>query len=424
MINASLKKYEGRQGFFPVSINCKQDTFFTTDQLPAAAAFIRANSRKNLYSTMATFQSGNRCLANISEITGHLIDIDSHIQTPTPEELTELKTLLLAEMRAGVLPYGNIKDTGRGIQVEIVLKAGSGTDIAKFNLIQEALLLKFEQVLAGFGSFTLYGVEKGLTIDKAVKNANRLSRIIGTLNTKAGRKCRSLYATAKEYTQEDLLKKYGLQITAKNGKTVKLEALADATPERILEATGQERKAFKGYGNYTAATLRGARIQDLFSLIKKRNKAGQAEGYRENLLYILAYLFREQMATAEEIAEELLKINQEFIKPLNRADVIKHARYAIQGQQRYFSNKTIIALLDITPAERKDFKTVITASESRKRRNERYYAETKQMNAAAKAYKLEEVRQLKAKGWNNTQIAKAVRLSRRTLQRWHTSGKL
>lgn len=422
MINATLKMYEGRRGYFPVSIDCTKDTYFTTsaEDLAAASEYVQQNRQKALYATVATFTEKARTQAAILELAAHFIDIDSHIVQPTEKELQGLKNMLLDHMKAGALPYGDIKDSGRGLGILIKLKPGQ-TDIAKYATTQEALQIKIDEIIGNYNA--LFGTEK-MTLDKAVKNANRLTRITGSYNAKAGKYCANLYTTAKEYTQAELLQKYGLYILNKKNEKIELQPLATATPAEVLNATQEQRKAFKGYKAYTAETLRQARLKDLLALIQKRNRAHVCTGYRENLIYIACYLLREKGYTLEDMAADALQINGLFAEPLSASDTLKHCRYAAQGPQRYFTNRSIIDLLNISEDERKDFLTIITPAESRKRRNRRYYDNSsayrlvKAANQNGREERKKRARELLAAGHSHTDAARLLNVSRMTIYRW------
>jgi hypothetical protein len=416
MLNASLKKFKNRNGYIPISMNCCIDTYFTSETLAEADNYIEVYKDSQLYTTNCTFKSENRSRYNVAEITALYIDIDSHLVTPTDKELEALKEFILEKAKAKIIPYpSSIVDSGRGVHLHFNLKNAADTNL--YSLLARALQEKIDTIIKDFDIF--YGVENFTQCDKSKKNANDLHRIVGTYNPKANKYAKLLYSCRNTYTLEQLQKDYNLTLKDTKGRVMDLEGL---TAEDICIANTKELKEYKGRClAFTKETLRTARLQDLFSIIRLRNARNILEGYRFNLLTVLLPLLRENNPTINDLLENVREFNNTFKKPLEDKEVINYVAWALQQPKGYQSNRHIISTLGLTEREQTHLKTLINPKLAKKRKNARYYSNSsfyqiiKARNEEKREKAIAKAKDLREQGYKLKDIATALDRTTRTI---------
>lgn len=440
-LNPCLNRFKGQPGYFSIAIrkpesdNLEIFRYFTADEILKANSYIQQNADKNnVYYNVATFKERKALTALIDTVKLHYIDIDNHINSMTPAEAREMVKAISVHFNKDIPEPSQIVYTGNGFQVLFDL-TGS-IDIVKWKLIQEALNLKCDEIIAGYNA--LLGVENNARADK-LTNANRYLRTPGTINTRdiAGTGCRYaevIYNSGNAYTQDEIIKNYpGLTYIEKK-KAHSLQDLDKLNASDILKATKTQLKEFKKYNKaYTEATLNQARLKDYITIINLRNAAGVMEGYRNNLLMLAANTIILQTTKAEEIKKMMADINSLFAKPLTGPELQKwyasNVNSIIKGRRFYHSNGYIINLLGITEAEQKKLLTIIdrkevnrryyqTHQDQEKARKKADYLPQKQLTEKCRRIDAKTCQDLKALGCSITDIARQLKLSRPTVYRY------
>lgn len=178
-------------------------------------------------------------------------------------------------------------------------------------------------------------------------------------------------ANTLEIELPDMLDKHAVRSFIKNNNEVaKLIGKINKTKKK--ENTKQNSKG-KLYYYGTEYSMLQARLSDLETLLLKYRD--QEKGHREYILFLYRYwnlCINEDKSTC---LNKTLELNRRLSKPLSEKEVIQ----ATKSAEKYFdqnkcfrlNNANIIKILNITPEEMKDMKTIISKAECLKRKQER-----------------------------------------------------
>jgi DNA-directed RNA polymerase specialized sigma54-like protein len=189
-----------------------------------------------------------------------------------------------------------------------------------------------------------------------------------------------------------------------------------------------------------------ARASDIETLCRLRNY--DVKGYRNSLLHCYAYWKGIYIRDMEALSSIVYELNDRFIEPLKQSEVdamIRSVDRAIEkfidyeqgirsGEDKrvsrkmkerggyWYTNETLIDMLDITEEEQRHLKTIIGTNEKYRRNNIRRRKERRNeagltMREQQKKDNIKAVKELAAKGLNQSEIAKEVGLHQSNVSR-------
>lgn len=189
--------------------------------------------------------------------------------------------------------------------------------------------------------------------DMSATDAARMMRIPGTRNTKTD--------GLVQIWERPKVPRYTLE-----------EIVTDYLPDLALrkeKKPGRPRKIVQLFNLYT---LHYWRLRDLVTLAELRD--WDLRGYREKILFLFRYWQLIYVQDSEEALRQALDLNARFKHPLSEREVTTATRSAEKGFLRHkdgkgynYSNTRLIEFLDITPEEQRHLKTIISATEKRRR---------------------------------------------------------
>jgi DNA-binding CsgD family transcriptional regulator len=268
---------------------------------------------------------------------------------------------------------------------------------------------------------------KPLSADRQALDAARVLRVIGTRHSGAGMLVEALTPPGEVWDFDALADEILPWTRAE---------MHDLRTQRALRRPQEPpRKPPQGY---SAETLWEARLSDLQTLRRIRWFGELPPGQRDLWLFVagvaMSWLVEPFLMTRElfALAREAGSWSEPEAASRMQA-VFKRAHMARRGQRlefggveidpRYrFRSQTIIELLEITSEEERQMITLISEDERRRRDRERKEQERRragvQDRAAVAAQRNVEAHKLRSEGQSVSQIAQALGLSKRQIQRY------
>lgn len=353
------------------------------------------NATSSWYVSRNGFTSRTRASASARQINAFMFDIDVHNESNvSPADLFgKLMTLVnnndLAEPTMVV-------DTGRGLHVYYVLDNSISTRCANgkandklvswFKDIESRMAITFESHFCDMD---------GADVDAAVYDLARVARIPGTYNAKARRYARLLKA---------------------DGPTPSLAELSKAFIDTLFKPKAPRRRRMTNNSTiYIAAQAQRARKIEMLQALR----GASCKGTRE-LMCFLYYNASAQAYDRKLAAQKTIAFNERFDTPLPLAEVRQAIRSVdsveltygpYRGQRGFYpvSNAKLCNLLNVSADEN----TVINFAGSTAKT--RHRAERKLHTARKREQRNKRIKDLKASGLTNREIARQVGVSLRTV---------
>jgi len=335
--------HDDRSSFYILSTDATgewSDSAFKADAL----ANYEFNLVSNYYITHNGFTGKRRLSVRTRQLNSLFFDLDCHEASPSQCEplVREILARVNRAVRTATLPMPTmVVDSGRGVHLYYVLDKsvpyrfrGAGEvnepGISFFCHVQEQLADVLDEVLDGLD---------GVTVDRAVFDHTRVSRIPDTFNAKAGRRARLVGASEAYHSLSDL-------------DTYKPAAL----PKR---AAGLPKKT----SGKPAVILKYDRL-----MMSRLNKVAELQAYRQydcegnrELMCFVYYNTAVQIYSQEDAWDRLLAFNALFKKPVPqselggiRSSVSQVAN--VKGEKGYYvlNASSLVRLLSLTEKEMLD----------------------------------------------------------------------
>lgn len=316
------------------------------------AAHLSEWTGENVYFSQNTFYRPQRRLENIKQLRSLYVDLDTYNQDLTNEQVIGL--LEMDFFRQSIPEPNIIIHSGRGLVLVWLIEPVPSMAVPLWTAVQKYLLDQLKE----FGG------------DSKCVDASRIFRVAGTINAKSG-----------AHVEAEMLHdyRYGL-------REIQEDYLPDLTPkvnEKGEKKLNGRKKVVRLYNTYS---LHFARLQDITRLVELRNY--DMTNYREITCFLYRYWECCFDNDPQEALRRTLELNASFTYPLPQSEVIRSTRSAekaweaknskeakeIAKQQGFgdsgynFTNKKLIAWLDITREEMTQLSTIIDAAEKRRRR--------------------------------------------------------
>ncbi len=357
-----------------------------------------------------------RTVSNVSRITSAWVDFD-YYNIPQFDGITPDGLLQGVMVTFPWMPMPTIlQDSGRGAYFKwCFTQPLDASLLSQWQRMMDALVRLFD--FAG--------------ADANAKDASRVLRVPGTLNSKSGRTVTARITgprTSFEAFRTTVLDAYQVH-----------EQRIQLTPDPRPDAPAPTRKPLSAKPKQQAQSIRPYqlaldRISDYHTLAQLR---GPMTDYRHRMLFCFAasmVWYRSDMAGIEEeldafAAEHFADASRYTAKRvqsvLDRLSETKSGVVAIHNGQRAprryrLSNNTITAMLNISPDEQRQLKTIISPDERNRRREERRRAKGMQPRAeylAASEQRRDAVLAMRKQGQTTAAIAAALGITRQHINR-------
>ncbi len=333
-----------------------------------------------------------------------VIDID-YYNIPALKELEAWQVYNLIRLEKDIQEPSAVIDSGRGLYLVYFLEKTISTVKSRrlFKLVATTLVNE----LADYGA------------DRKCTDVSRIIRVVGSINSKSGRSVSIIEADiTKRYNLGDILSYYIGEIELFKKPRIKTKNIT---------------VDFSKYKK-SSLTLNTKIADDIKLLVNMRD--GDVEGLRELIIYLYALHLNKAYISPEEVCEKCLQLNDSFVKPLDRKEVVNN----IKATKYNYKTQTLIELLDITEEEQQELAVLIGSEEKKDRkqeRNKRYYINNKvkqiekckvnyrkKLHEAGKKTKAEQnaemailVGELMDKGLSQRKIAEELHTSAATVNR-------
>jgi hypothetical protein len=281
----------------------------------------------------------------------------------------------------------------------------------------------------------LYYKLKHLGADMAATDGARILRLPGTINSKNNSICRALLIDDSiEYSMYDLREEY---LNYKNrGKQLEFVEAKKSTNNKVI--------ANSFFNSYS---LHMTRSNDILLLCKLRNY--DVKGYRNMILHCFAYWKGIYIRDEEELAKEVIDLNNSFKEPLRETQVnailrcipkaidrfIVYEQGVRSGERKrvtkgmrdkegyWYKNETLIERLDITEYEQSKLKTIIGTQEKYKRNNNKRTAKRRNEDGLTqreqqKQDTIKNIQELKDQGLSQSKVSKQLGKGIATVKRY------
>lgn len=405
--------------------------------------------RLNSYITQSEFTQPNRRVVNLWRVGVLWLDMDTY-KTPwgAGRSLeTQVRDMLWILADKGYPEPSLIMSSGRGLYIKWFHEGLPRAALPRWN----AVMREITKEMAEWGS------------DFAAKDASRVLRVTGTINSKSGETVKVLHMKADERGLPvrysfDYLSEYFLPLTREQSREKRLAAIARHAE---YESRRKERQARRGFGQghpsvyrdypnlrpFSAQQLAWDRVEDLRRLVALRRNGhtdSGLEGYRELMLFWqmnhlllsqqvgLRNFWRESHALATELDPKWAQ--REGRNTLGT--LFTKAKAQLNGEKVEFHgklwnplytprNQTLIDAFRITPDEERQMKTIISQSVAMERARTRDQERKRTMRRAMgmKEQKMENLREqavdlVKKQGMSYRKASEMLDVPVSTVHRW------
>ena len=305
---------------------------FSADQLQSAVASIDRTA--DTFASQNSFFYPVRRTNNVQQLRSLFVDLDCYRNALTPEQaLWQLEQ----DFFGSILPLPNlVVMTGRGLALTWYLKPAPADALPLWQFAEDWICKQLEHLGA----------------DSAATDAARVLRLTGTVNTKNGVVVQAMQCHVGRLDLKDWKRNW---LPAKQPKT------------RTGKRTGTVNPLLTVY------SLHYQRMQDIQALVLLRS--GHCDGQRELILFLYRYYGLLFYKDTKSALDAVLTLNEQFTCPLPWREVVRDTRSAervLERGRRYnYTNRKLIDLLDITPEEQRQLKTIIGTKEKYRRNNEK-----------------------------------------------------
>lgn len=350
-----------------------------------------------------------RRVENIRQFRALYIDIDG---VEGDQVACSYRILELAENKEIPKPT-MIVNSGRGIHVYWRIKNAPYGALYTWQELEDYLYYKL----------------KHLGADMAATDGARILRLPGTINSKNNSTCRALMVDDSiEYSMYDLREAY-LNYKPK-GRQLEIQEAKKKTSNKVVA------NAF-----FNSYSLHTERAKDLTMLCKLRNY--DVKGYRNMILHCFAYWKGIYIRDEEELAKEVIDLNNSFKEPLKESEVngilrcipkaidkfIAYEQGVRSGERKrvtkgmkdkdgyWYKNETLVERFKMTEYEQSKMITIIGIEEKYKRnnknrRNKRRNEEGLTSREQQKNDTIKAVKELYEKGYKQVEIVKELNLTK------------
>lgn len=306
--------------------------------------------KMNIYTGMSDYKGVRR---NSSNLYGsRMINIDLDVYNTKYEDYEDDE--LLMEMqpyfdKVGIQPSVYI-NSGHGKYISFILDSNINLKLSSMKDLYQNVCKKLIDLLSPFGA------------DKKCSDPTHVFRVPGSVNMKTNEQAYIVFLEESKTINISMLgEKLGIPKVKKEKKTLKKSKKKYTTSKTMAKSKYSK--------------VNEQRHEDLLDLIEMRNY--DIEGHRDLFFHIMSVNCFYMGMPEEEVYSIIDDLNNQLKKPLSTIKPI--VKYAKENFDKYledetkavkYTNKDIVALLDITQGEQKKMQQFIDKKEAQDRRRE------------------------------------------------------
>lgn len=283
---------------------------------------------------------------------GRMINIDLDVYNTKYADYEDND--LLMEMqpyfdKVGIQPSVYI-NSGNGKYISFILDSNINLKLSSMKDLYQNVCKKLIDLLSPFGA------------DKKCSDPTHVFRVPGSLNMKTNEQAYIVFLDESKTTNISMLaERLGIPKVKKGKKTLKKSKKKYTTSKTMAKSKYSK--------------VNEQRHEDLLQYLEMRNY--DIEGHRDLFFHIMSVNCFYMGMPEEEVYSIIDDLNHQLKKPLSTIKPI--VKYAKENYDKYlqdetkavkYTNKDIVALLDITPTEQKEMQQFIDKKEAKYRRNE------------------------------------------------------
>ncbi len=357
------------------------------------------------YATPNSFVAPKRRIESLGLLNALFADIDDHVNK---FRFASVLYFLQKDYFGSRVPWPNtVVETGRGMHLYWFIEPLTPDKLPLWQLAQNL-------ILDALSDITDYFPSGNVEVDKKVKDATRLLRLPGTVNSATNTIVNLYEYSTERYNIEEIITEYFPSInytkTLKKGQASKKPKKSSLT------------KLFNTYTLHNARLIDVAKLQELRRGFCRVGGKLVPTGQRELMCFLYRYYSCLFLQDEEEALRQTLEFNQGFVEPLTEKEVVSATRSAEKAFQEWqetgrgkynYRNATLIELLGILPEEQRELKTIISTEEKYRRNNERRQKKRRDSMGMTKrerekAETVAKVKELKEQGLTQGEIAKKL----------------
>lgn len=359
--------------------------------------------KMNMYTSMSDYKGVRRNSSNLYGSRVINIDLDvyntKYVDYEDDEFLIEMQPYF---DKVGIQPSAYI-NSGNGKYISFILDSNINLKLSSMKGLYQNVCKKLIDLLSPFGA------------DKKCSDPTHVFRVPGSLNMKTNEQAYIVFLDESKTTNISMLaEKLGIPKVKKEKKALKKSKKKYTTSKTMAKSKYSK--------------VNEQRHEDLLDLIEMRNY--DIEGHRDLFFHIMSVNCFYMGMPEEEVYAVIDDLNNQLKNPLSTIKPI--VKYAKENFVKYledetkavkYTNKDIVALLDITPSEQKEMQQFIDEKEAQDRRreskkpfNDEFKEMSKQSNKEKKKKIVEEMTAYRLKYLAiNKQIAQHFYLDERTV---------
>ncbi|MBS7351016.1 MAG: hypothetical protein KIG95_12855, partial [Comamonas sp.] len=399
----------------------KRQRSYPVDVMAQVIQSVHANpDGRDWWVSQAEFFAPTRRLVHLSRISLLYADLDTYNLNLSGSPETLAKRLLRHCQQQDIPAPSLIVFSGRGLQCKWLLTTPlPQSALPRWNAVQQVL----NSLLMDFGA------------DSNALDASRVLRLVQTVNTKSGERVRVVHDDASARYDFDLLAKKLLPFDRDVGEKfdhldiaidafgrvyLDLEKSQKPAPETIVWRDHRGEKNTIGLKQFFGFQLAWDRLADLRTLAEMRKTATGAvpDGQRDKFVFLSAVFLSQAMLDRNRIYDELKALGREFVPHWSWSQVMGASSAALDRLKDHIAGKTVCfngstvspryrfrndtlvseLWLGIEPSEERKLKTILSATESKRRDTERAQAKRLAAGGVSRAQYLESNEQRRASG--------------------------
>lgn len=331
---------------FEVAIHKKE---FNEQRLISMILFSN-HLKMNMYTSMSDYKSVRRNSSNLYGSRVINIDLDVYNTKYADYEDDELLTEMQPYFNQLNIEPSIYINSGHGKYISFILDSNINLKLSSMKDLYQNVCKKLIDLLSPFGA------------DKKCSDPTHVFRVPGSLNMKTNEQTYIVFLNGDKTTNISMLaEELGIPKVKKTKKKLKKSKKKYTTTINMAKSKYSK--------------VNEQRHEDLLQYLEIRNY--DIEGHRDLFFHIMAINLFYMGLEEEEVYSIIDDLNSGLKKPLNTIKpIVKYAKdnYAkyLQDETKAikYTNKDIVALLDITPSEQKEMQQLIAKKEAKSRRRE------------------------------------------------------
>lgn len=311
------------------STKCLYDHMLCNSKFLKECETLIENRVEDVYFSLNSFYIPEKSGSNIRHINAFVLDFDYYKDERFKDWSPERFYTKKIKSKLHINPTA-VVDSGRGLYVIYAFKHCS----YHVQHLYKAILKTYHYLF------------KDLALDAGAMLLTQVIRMPGSINSKSGKVVRILEYSDTDYLIQDFVSI--LPWSYDDVKDYRLnkqkETKGQTINKRSNKNISKRKPYYKGFHD------------DLRKLIIMRNRKGEYDGYRENLLYLARERAIWSGYSIDESVTLALELNNEFKSPLSNVEVEKVCKPS--SGRKNSSLETIIKKLNITQAEQRKLKVI------------------------------------------------------------------